>query len=203
MKASSSPPAIAAASGSIPSLPAICSKARHASPALTRWWAPARPVAQFWDNSGANLIFAPQAFALSRNDPPALLDGGHNPHALGKVLPEARKILGEKISLVFSALADKDWRQMVEILARNFPQARFFVPTLDNPRALAADVICGQINSRLPGQARMVKDSGAAFRLALDQGTPVLVIGSLYLLSEIYVKYPQYLLKTGAVSNGK
>ena len=152
---------------------------------------------------GLEEAFIPGRLQKIRNDPPVLLDGGHNPHALGKVLPEARKILGEKISLVFSALADKDWRQMVEILARNFPQARFFVPTPDNPRALAADVICGQINSRLPGQARMVKDSGAAFRLALDQGTPVLVIGSLYLLSEIYVKYPQYLLKTGAVSNEK
>lgn len=152
---------------------------------------------------GLEEAFIPGRLQKIRNDPPVLLDGGHNPHALGKVLPEAGKILGENISLVFSALADKDWRQMVEILTENFPQAQFFVPTLDNPRALPADVICGQINSRLPGQARMVKDSGAAFRLALDRGRPALVIGSLYLLSEIYAQYPQYLLKTGVASNEK
>lgn len=152
---------------------------------------------------GLQAAFIPGRLQKIRNDPPVLLDGGHNPHALGKVLPEAGKILGENISLVFSALADKDWRQMVEILTENFPQAQFFVPTLDNPRALPADVICGQINSRLPGQALMVKDSGAAFRLALDRGRPALVIGSLYLLSEIYAQYPQYLLKTGVASNEK
>lgn len=152
---------------------------------------------------GLQAAFIPGRLQKIRNDPPVLLDGGHNPHALGKVLPEAGKILGENISLVFSALADKDWRQMVEILTENFPQAQFFVPTLDNPRALPADVICGQINSRLPGQARMVKDSGAAFRLALDRGRPALVIGSLYLLSEIYAQYPQYLLKTGVANNEK
>lgn len=152
---------------------------------------------------GLQAAFIPGRLQKIRNDPPVLLDGGHNPHALGKVLPEAGKILGENISLVFSALADKDWRQMIEILTENFPQAQFFVPTLDNPRALPADVICGQINSRLPGQARMVKDSGAAFRLALDRGRPALVIGSLYLLSEIYAQYPQYLLKTGVANNEK
>lgn len=169
-----------------------------------------------FENLADKLCLEPDAAAISRglaqafipgrlqkigNDPPVLLDGGHNPHALGKVLPEAKKILGEVISLVFSALADKDWPKMVEILSENFPQARFFVPTLAIPRALDAMVICGQINSRLPGQARMVKDSGAAFGLALDSGRPVLVVGSLYLLSEIYAQYPQYLLKTGVATN--
>lgn len=131
-------------------------------------------------------------------NPPVLLDGGHNPHALRHVLPEARKILGDKISLVFSVLADKDWREMVGILCENFPEAQFIVPTLDNPRALSAAAICGQINRLLPGRASMVKNSGTAFGLALGAGRPVLVIGSLYLLSELYAQFPQYLLKTGA-----
>lgn len=122
-----------------------------------------------------------------------LLDGAHNPHALRQILPEAKKILGPKITIVFAALADKDWRQMGAILTENFPEARFIVPQIDNPRALAAEELAGAINAILPESAQAAKDTQMALQMAHAGQDKILAVGSLYLLSEIFGLYPQYL----------
>lgn len=147
--------------------------------------------------------FIPGRLQMIEGNPPLLLDGAHNPHALRKVLPEAKKILGEDVSIVFSVLADKNWPEMLAILAGHFPRAHYFTPPLGNPRALSAAAIADGLNSLLPDMARAVKDTKEALRLAARNGLPVLAIGSLYLLSEIYALHPEFLCKTGDAPNGK
>lgn len=118
-----------------------------------------------------------------------LLDGGHNPHALCSVLPEAKKLLGEDINIIFSALSDKDWPQMTEILLGHFPGALYLVPRLDNPRAANP----AEIADALGRKARATVFESVAQALAASHDRASLAIGSLYLLAEIYKIHPQYL----------
>lgn len=138
-----------------------------------------------------NSAFIPGRLQMAT--PSLLLDGGHNPHALAHVLPEAKKILGPRVSIVFAALADKDWRRMAAMLAENFPEARFIIPQIDNPRAQDAEKLASEINMILPGSALAAKNTEDALQMALAGQEKVFAVGSLYLLSEIFGLYPQFL----------
>ena len=113
-----------------------------------------------------------------------LLDGAHNP-AGALALAEHLKATGLRPVMVFGALADKDWRLMVEILA---PHVRDAVVTrVPSPRALEP-MEAARAFSMMGLFGMVVEDPAHALRTAQGMAGPdgiVLVTGSLYLVGDV------------------
>lgn len=121
---------------------------------------------------------------------PLLLDGAHNPHAMRAL---AAQLPFEPEYVIFSALADKDWRTSLGMLVSRLPDATFIVPQLENDRAADAGEIA-QWAATAGARRWKVFAGNSSFTDALGACSgPTLVCGSLYLLAEFYSLYPQYL----------
>lgn len=113
-----------------------------------------------------------------------ILDCAHNPHgaaALAATL-EAEGIEPSSVHLVFGALADKEWREMLRILAPRSGRRYYTSPRGRSPAPLSelAGVAEGE---ELPSpKEALARAMGEARR---GQGTTVLVAGSIYLVGEI------------------
>ncbi len=133
--------------------------------------------------------------------PPLVLDGAHNPHGT-RALAAALK--AERIApsaVIYSCLRDKDWRSSVAVLKTALnPGTAVFVPQMDNPRAEDAGVVASFWNEAgcraeaAAGSRAVAHAVKAAFPQAGGGGDrPVLITGSLYLLSAFFGLYPELL----------
>ncbi len=144
-------------------------------------------------------------FIPPKDDRPALLaDGAHNPHAmlaLVNALKNMPKPCKKITALIFSCLADKDWRSGLRILAdclgRIAPQIAVYVPEIANPRAadpweiadfLASLGFCSP--TALPGPHSLKE---ALCKAKAADNECILLTGSLYLLSDFYRLEPEWL----------
>lgn len=134
--------------------------------------------------------------------PALVLDGGHNPHAMNALVQALDMACpGGPDAIIFSCLADKDWKNGLRILRRAWPQADYLLPQLGNERA-ADTALVARFVEGCGGRALPVR-GGIAVARALDLaaarladrkgGGLVLVTGSLYLLADFYALCPQYL----------
>jgi dihydrofolate synthase/folylpolyglutamate synthase len=145
-------------------------------------------------------------YAPARGERPALwLDGAHNPHGMtallsaladAKAMPEALR----PGAVVFSCLGDKEPEQMAALLAQasallgNVPV--FVPPIADNPRAAAPAELAALLRQAREGQTAAPAESmeHALSSARHAAGTkPILVCGSLYLVSEIFALWPELL----------
>jgi len=144
--------------------------------------------------AGARL---PGRFQRIEGDPELILDGAHNPHALDAL---ARTLKSENVRpacVVFGCMADKDLATMgPQVLAlTEGPVIAVGLPDMERaakpealaealgPRALPArDIAAGLDMAR-----DLVRD------MAPEEGGPVLVCGSLYLLGEYFQRHPEHL----------
>lgn len=145
--------------------------------------------------------------------PALLLDGAHNPHGLQAL---ARFLAGLETdsgtgaatfampdAVIFSALADKDWRPSLARLLRIFNDRPFFIPELGNERAASAHELasfCGTGRAAPFTGPDALSEALAAAKKRSPLGT-ALMTGSLYLLGEFFSLYPQYLHKSSEVKN--
>jgi len=119
-------------------------------------------------------------------DPPLVLDGAHNPSAIGVL----RRTLDEEFPgraglFVFGIARDKEWDRVLADLLR--PGDAVIATRADNPRFLDPEEIAGAVG-RLGLSARVERDPFAAVRAALDEGAGahfVCVTGSFYLVGEL------------------
>ncbi len=110
-----------------------------------------------------------------------LLDAAHNPDG-ARVLAEFLDRLGEPVDLLFGVLADKDYEEMLALLA---PRARRIVLTTPaSPRAKDPVELAALLGGR---EGVFVEpDLGRALELALGLGGSVLVAcGSIFLIGEV------------------
>jgi len=116
-----------------------------------------------------------------------ILDGAHNIHAMTalKAALEAEEIVPSAV--IFACLADKDCEPMLP-LVRGFTDGAIIVPTMDNERAADARTLAAGLGDK----ARTAPSLYKAIMAAPRRG-PVLICGSLYLLAEFYVLYPEFL----------
>jgi dihydrofolate synthase/folylpolyglutamate synthase len=111
-----------------------------------------------------------------------VLDCAHNPHGAAALAVALRSegIDPQRTALVFGALADKAWREVLEILAplatrRYYAEPRGRSPATFQALRTVADGIC-------------VGEPRTAIRRALRESPPgdmVLVTGSIYLVGEV------------------
>ena len=128
----------------------------------------------------------PARFELVGEEPPFVVDGGHNPQCaqtvadnLAAYFPDRRHVL------LIGVLADKDYPAMLDILA---PQADAFVcVTPDSPRALPAEELAKRLEAYgKPVQACAgIPDGVAAAQDAAGADGMVCAVGSLYMAGAI------------------
>jgi len=112
-----------------------------------------------------------------------LLDGAHNPDGAAALVASLTAAREQVSVLVFGAMADKAWSEMLDMLAP-LARARVYVSPMGrapaDPAAIAA---------RHPGQtARDVRDALARARAIASPHGLVLVTGSLYLVGQARAK---------------
>jgi dihydrofolate synthase/folylpolyglutamate synthase len=106
-----------------------------------------------------------------------LIDGAHNPHAARALVATWQEVFGKrKTTIIFGAMRDKDFAEMLSLLA---PIARefFFVP-VSNPRSAAP----GDLHTITPSQA--FPSLQEAMQSIRRSDAPCLVTGSLFLAGE-------------------
>jgi dihydrofolate synthase / folylpolyglutamate synthase len=107
-------------------------------------------------------------------------DGAHTPEALRHIAPS----LPQLGSIVASVLADKDVDGMLIELGRL--GSALVATRSSNPRALPAAALAERARPHF-ARVEAVDDPRGALRRAHELGTPVLVTGSLYLLSDLWL----------------
>jgi dihydrofolate synthase / folylpolyglutamate synthase len=110
-----------------------------------------------------------------------LLDAAHNPSGAA-VLAEFLDRLGRPVDLLFGVLADKDYAEMLSMLAARAD--RIVLTTPASPRAKAPEELAALLGDR---DGVLVKpDPAQALEKALALGGGILVIcGSIFLVGEI------------------
>jgi len=120
-------------------------------------------------------------------EPLIISDGAHNPEGIRAAAKGITAYFGEKKVLILTGvMADKDYHDMVNVLAPHTAQA--FVLTPDNPRALpAADLAAVFESVGVPATpfASVREAVCAAVQAARERGMPLLSLGSLYMYAEV------------------
>ncbi|MBQ7738165.1 MAG: bifunctional folylpolyglutamate synthase/ dihydrofolate synthase [Desulfovibrionaceae bacterium] len=151
---------------------------------------------------GLKTAFLPgrlQRAAKSSSYPAMILDGGHNPHGVQTVLAALRD--GQQPSaVIYAGLDDKDWPSALRLLAQEYRgKIPAYFPVLNNPRASQASKMhdlwydhphLGEKESFRPQTVGQIL---RALALETKSEDYVLVIGSLYLLAEVYTEFPNLL----------
>jgi dihydrofolate synthase/folylpolyglutamate synthase len=117
--------------------------------------------------------------------PRVLLDGGHNPAALDRLVPYLKELLDGPAVLVFGAMEDKDVRSMLVRLRELSPLLAVFTRADSAAGRAAAPSDLAALWG--PG-SETVDSSVAAVERAREAAGPdgtVLVCGSLYLVGEV------------------
>jgi dihydrofolate synthase/folylpolyglutamate synthase len=131
----------------------------------------------------------PGRFEILGEHPLLIADGANNPdgarHLAGRLQQEISRKPGRKLILVLGILADKDYEQMIEILA---PLSSAIVATQStSPRSAPAGAVAAKA-SALGIPVHVVRPVTAAVQKALQLAAPddiVAVTGSFYTLGEV------------------
>lgn len=137
--------------------------------------------------SGFARAVNPARLEMLGKDPVVLLDGAHNPNGIEALKNAINRFLPDKkITCIMGMLADKDIDSSINLLDGLFDSV-YTVP-VDNPRALSSDALAEKFKGKC-GNVLSFDDAKKAFDCAyenaLNDGTAVLICGSLYLAGEI------------------
>ncbi len=139
---------------------------------------------------GLYAVSWPARFELVHEEPPFIVDGGHNPQcaeavaaALGRYFPDTRRVL------LLGILADKDYPRVLELLD---PMADAYVcVTPDSERALPADKL-GEALGRFGKPVTVCASIPEGVSAALEQaGTDGMAcaVGSLYMAGAVRAEF--------------
>lgn len=126
-------------------------------------------------------------FEVLSRDPLVIYDGGHNPQGVSACVESVKVVLpDQRVSVLCGVLRDKDYDHMVNALSEIADSV--VTLTVDSPRALPAEELAEVLASRGIHAEAAPSDRAAvelAFRHAREKGIPLLMIGSLYMYSQI------------------
>jgi dihydrofolate synthase/folylpolyglutamate synthase len=133
--------------------------------------------------------------------PDLLLDAAHNVPAL-EALHRALDAEGLRpAALIFTCLADKDLAAMAP-LAGVLTQGPIYVPELQMAeRTRPATEVAGALGPRaLPVKGMEAALMACRLTFSATPSEPVLACGSLFLLAELFTKFPAFLEQDGSIS---
>jgi dihydrofolate synthase/folylpolyglutamate synthase len=128
----------------------------------------------------------PGRFDVVGERPTVVFDGAHNPHA-ARALVEAieEQRLGRPRILVFGVMADKDWAEMLGILAPRFD--RVLLVPVARRRALDPRIAATAVASEAAPEVAVSIAAGLNEASAIaGTGGAVVVTGSIFLIGEAY-----------------
>lgn len=131
---------------------------------------------------------------MQKIGPGIWLDGAHNPGGIQAFIEAVRKISGTdttgqgSLQLLFAAVSDKDYGQMIEMLCRGLPIDRVTVVHLNSDRGLEPAILkelfykngCSQVETY--ENVREALDAALRHKGEQDR---LFAVGSLYLIGEI------------------
>src|SRR5947208_11336786 len=139
-------------------------------------------------DQAAAATLVPGRLQLVSEDPPTVLDGAHNPHAVRALVASLPGIVGARpLALVMGVLEDKDAASMLELLLGVSERAWFTAP----PSARALSPAALQSRARQLAFAHTACETEPlralqeAQRWARAHGGAVLATGSVYLAGEL------------------
>lgn len=119
--------------------------------------------------------------------PGIFLDGAHNPGAM-EAFADTLDALGEKDPvIVFSAVSDKEYEKMADILCRRVEAGLYIVTEIDGGRKVSAEELGDIFRLRTDRDVRVCKKAADALQMALvnRMGRNIYCLGSLYLIGEL------------------
>ena len=128
----------------------------------------------------------PARFELAREDPPFIVDGGHNPQCASAVVenlkhyfPDARRVL------LVGVLEDKDYPAIFDIL--NQAADEYVCVTPDSPRALPAEKLAEHLSrfGKPVSVCQSVREGVFAAMDLADGDGMVCAVGSLYMAGAV------------------
>ena len=126
-------------------------------------------------------------FEIISKSPLVIADGGHNPEGVLSAVNSVRRYFKDKkLNIITGVMADKD----TEFIASQIGSvaSHVFCITPDNPRALSAESYAElyEKNGVSASHYSSVKDAVyASMKRAIDTGSDVLCVGSLYMYLEV------------------
>lgn len=128
----------------------------------------------------------PARFEIISEKPLIIFDGAHNPEGISVARESISHYFTNKVTVLTGVLKDKDYRFIARELSKIADTA--FTITPDSPRALTAkeyaDILseCGVFATPCPD----IKSAlSAAYRRALESGTALVCLGSLYTYGDV------------------
>ena len=126
-------------------------------------------------------------FEIISKSPLVIADGGHNPEGVASAVSSVKKYFkGKKLYIITGVMADKDTEYIASQIGS--VASHVFCITPDNPRALPAEKYA-ELYKAMGIDASYygtVRDAVyASMKKALDTGTDVLCVGSLYMYLEV------------------
>jgi len=129
----------------------------------------------------------PGRLAIVHESPRVVVDGAHNVQGVLALRAALPAITGNvPVRLIFSAMRDKHWREMAQLLA---PLAREVVVTeIGGKRGLSGAELATAFPASL--EPRIIASPAQALTtlIAEDAGAPILVTGSLFLVGMVYAE---------------
>lgn len=119
--------------------------------------------------------------------PGIFLDGAHNPGAV-RVFTETLKALEEKEPvIVFSAVADKEYRTMIRILCKEVPARSYIVTEIEDARRIPAGELAEIFRKNTDREVEICPKPEEALRAVVKRrgDSRIFCVGSLYLIGEI------------------
>ena len=117
----------------------------------------------------------------------SILDGAHNPQAVKNLLMSAEEYFpGEKYSVLFGCLSDKDSETVLRILD-NCAQEFIFVPIKGSRKSMSPEElenICSKVSRKPIHKSSSVKEA-----LSGLHEKRFLITGSLYLAGQVLMEY--------------
>jgi dihydrofolate synthase/folylpolyglutamate synthase len=116
------------------------------------------------------------------------LDGAHNPGGIEAFIRAVKAQTGENVHLLFAAVSDKDYKEMIHELCENLPLASVTVAHLDSARATDQSRLAAFFREGGCAEVEAFPDVREALRAALGRRTGeerLYIVGSLYLIGEI------------------
>lgn len=136
--------------------------------------------------------------------PEVWLDGAHNPGGILAFIEAVKAQLAREkiqVQLLFAAVSDKDYKEMIHLLCDALPITRVTVVHLRSERGLDGQVLADQFKQAGCPSVVICETVAKALEVALRQqakGDRLYVVGSLYLIGEI-----KELLKAGSFQRDK
>lgn len=126
-------------------------------------------------------------FELLENDPPVIIDGGHNPEGVRACVDSVKAIFGDaRVNILSGVMQDKDYTEMIAMISEIADEV--FTLTPNNPRAFDAFAYAEQFRAQgmIANGFRTVDDALlAALESSRKKGIPLVIVGSLYMYSEV------------------